>query len=171
MAIYNPAIRDYAPFYIQRASDVSAIDIRTTYGIIIKDSGYPMQRKVKPPYKNDWKDRSGDDEWNASLQYEAFEYTFECAIFSTAANSSTARQDLKNAVRTFQNAIKDGEFKIWSEWSKFGFQKVRIEEFPDPGSSGFSEFDGHCRLIFKMIVKINDPVTEMKYYNGSIVTA
>lgn len=169
MAIYVPDIRDYAPFYIQRAGDTNAIDVLSAYGIVVKDSGYPMQRKVKAPYKNEWKDRNGDDEWNTVLSYEAFEYTFECAIFSKNADSQTARQELKNAVRAFQNAIKNGEFKFWSAWSRFGFQKVRVDEFHDPGSSGFSEFEGHCRLIFRFTVKVNDPVTDMTFSNNKIV--
>lgn len=171
MAIYIPDIRGYAPFYIQRASDASAIDVQAVYGITVKDSGYPMQRKAKAPYKNSWNDRDGDDEWNNVISYEAFTYTFECAIFSRNANASTARQELKNAVRAFQNAILNGEWKFWSAWSRFGFQKVRIEEFQDPGSAGFSEMDGFCRLIFRFTVKVNDPTTEMTFSNNSIVEA
>lgn len=169
MAIYIPDIRGYAPFYIQRASDASAIDVLSTYGIIVKDSGYPMQRKAKTPYRNNWNDRDGDDEWNTVISYEAFTYTFECAVFTRNQDSTASRQELKNAVRTFQNAIKNGEFKFWSAWSRFGFQKVRVEEFQDPGSSGFSEMDGHCRLIFNFTVKVNDPTTDMTFSSGNIV--
>lgn len=171
MAIYIPDIRGYAPFYIQRAGDASAIDVKTTYGIIVKDSGYPMQRKAKAPYKNEWNDRNGDDEWNDVISYEAFNYSFECALFSKNANAESARQEIEAAVRTFQNAIMNGEWKFWSAWHRFGFQKVRIEEFQDPGSAGFSEMDGFCRLIFRFTVKVNDPMTEMVFQNNSIVEA
>lgn len=171
MAIYIPNIRDYSPFYIQRSTDTNAVNVQTTYGITVKDSGYPMNRKAKAVYKNDWKDRSGDDEWNDQIVYEAFTYTFECVLFTKAASAATARQELKAAVRTFQNAIKDGEFKFYSSWHCFGFQSVRVEEFQDPGSAGFSELDGHCRLIFRFTVKVNDPMTDMKLQNNKIVTA
>ena len=171
MATYVPNIPDYQPFYIQRASDLTAIDIMTTYAVIVKDSGYPMQRKAKEPYKNDWKDKNGDDEWNASLQYEAFTYTFTCAIFARNSSTEAACQDLKNAVRAFQNAIKDGEWKFFSSYHKFGFQKVRVEEFHDPGDEGFSTYGETARVIFNFTVKVNDPMTDMKLSSGSIVSA
>ena len=171
MAIYLPSIRNYAPFYIQRGTDTNALNIRTSYGITIMVHEYPSKRKVKTPYKNDWKDRDGDDEWTTSLNYEAFTFTTRCVIFTQAGNSSTARQELKNAVRAFQNAIKDGEFKIWDDWTKFGFQKVRVEEFPDIGEGDFDEKDGHCRLIFSVVLKVNDPTTEMTYSDNKIVAA
>lgn len=171
MAIYVPTIKRYDPFYIQRSGDAAAIDVQTQWGITIKDSGYPMQRKVKTPYKNDWHDRDGDDEWNNVLNYEAFTYTLECVIFTQANDSDTSRAELKNAVRAFENAIKNGEFSIYSGWHKFGFRKCRVEEFPDPGSAGFSNKDGHCRLIFRLVLKINDPTTEMVLSGGKIVEA
>ena len=171
MAIYIPDIRDYSPFYIQRSSDASAVNVQTAYGITIKDSGYPMNRKAKQPYNNDWKDRDGDDEWNEVISYEAFTYTFECVIFTKNANAASAREELKTAVRTFQSAIANGEWKFYSSWHRFGFQKVRVDDFQDPGSSGFSEMDGLCRLIFRCTVKVNVPTTDMTLTNNQIVTA
>lgn len=132
---------------------------------------YPSKRKVKEPYKNDWKDRDGDDEWADSLNYEAFTLSLKCVIFTKAANSSASRQELKDAVRVFQNAIKDGEFRVWDDWTKYGFQKVRIEEFPDINEGDFDEKDGHCRLIFDVVFKVNDPTTEMTFSNNKIVEA
>ena len=171
MAIFIPAIRNYAPFYIQRASDAAAVNVQTQWGITVKDSGYPMQRKAKEPYNNNWKDRDGDDEWNEAISYEAFTYTLECVIFTQSGDSDTSRTELKKAVRAFQNAIRNGEFSIYSAWHKFGFRKCRVAEFQDPGSSGFSTKDGRCRLIFRLVLKINDPTTEMSLSGGKIVTA
>lgn len=172
MSIVTPNISGYEPFYIQRDGDASATDILSTYGIIIKDSGFPMNRKAKAPYKNDWKDRSGDDEWNNVINYEAFTYRLEGAIFTRNISSEqSARIELKAAVRAFQNWLRNGEFSFFSSYNRFGFQNVRIEEFSDPGSSGFSTFGNTARLIFSFTVKVNDPMTDMVYSNGAITAA
>lgn len=169
MAIYLPNIRSYAPFYIQREADSSAIDIRSTYGVIIMIHEHPSKRKVKTPYKNDWKDRDGDDEWNNVLNYEAFTLRLKCVIFTKDSDSDAAREELKTAVWVFQESIRDGEFKIYDDWTKYGFQKVRIEEFQEIGDGDFDEKDGHCRLIFTVTLKVNDPTTRMALSGGSIV--
>ena len=169
MAIYLPPLRSYAPFYIQRSEDSSAIDIRNTYGITIMVHEYPSKRKVKQPYKNDWKDRDGDDEWNNVLNYEAFTLDMKCVIFTKGSSSDLARSELKTAVWLFQEVIREGEFKIYDDWTKYGFQKVRLEEFPQIGDGDFDEKDGHCRLIFTVTLKVNDPMTRMTLSSGSIV--
>lgn len=169
MAIYLPTIRNYAPFYIQREADSSAIDIRTTYGVIIMVHEYPSKRKVKTPYKNDWKDRDGDDEWNNVLQYEAFDIKAKCVIFTQDPDSDAARSELRTAVWAFQESIRDGEFKIYDSWTKYGFQKVRLDEFQEIGDGDFDERFGRCRLIFTISFKVNDPITRMTLSDGSIV--
>ena len=171
MAIYLPNIQGYEPFYIQRATDEAAVNIRSAFGITIKTHEYPSKRKTKEPYKNDWKDRDGDDEWNDVLQYEAITLEIQCVMFTRTANSSSSRQELKTAVMAFENAIRNGEFKIYDSWTKFGFQKVRVDEFPRISEGAFDEMDGHCRLIFSVILKVNDPTTEMTLANNQIVEA
>lgn len=164
MAICVPQISGYEPFYIQRDGDASATNILSAYGVIVKDSDYPMTRKTKEPYKNDWKDRDGDDEWNNIIHYEAFTYQIQCAIYTRNANGDdAARSELKAAIRAFQNFIKNGEFKFYSAWHKFGFQKVRIEEFPEPATGAFTTYGNTARVIFTAILKVNDPTTDMVY--------
>lgn len=169
MSIYVPRLKNWAPFYIQRNTDASAIDIQTQYGVTIKVHEYPSKRKVKQPYKVDWKDQHGDDEYCDYLFYEAFKLTLECVILTKEANSSASRQEIKAQIRNFENAIAQGEFKIYDDYTKFGFRKVRIDEFPQIADDGFKNFDGRCRLIFKMVLKVNDPVTNMVMSNGNIV--
>lgn len=169
MAIYVPPISDYAPFYIQRSIDATAVNIQTAYGITIMVHEYPAKRKVKEPYKNDWKDQHGDDEYTDYLFYEAFTITLKCVIFTLESDSSTSRQELKSQLRNFQNAIAQGEFKIYDDWTKFGFQKVRVSEFREIGEGNFSNWDGRCRLIFDLVLKVNDPITNMVLSGGSIV--
>ena len=64
--LYVPPIRgEYHPFYIQLSGSNSAVDVMSTYSVIIKTHDYPSFRKPKEPYKNDWKDENGDDEYTA----------------------------------------------------------------------------------------------------------
>lgn len=169
MAIYVPPISDYAPFYIQRSSDAAAVNIQTTYGVTVLVHEYPSKRKVKQPYKNDWKDQHGDDEYTDYLFYEPIELTLKCAIFTLKSDSSASRTELKTRIRSFQNAIAQGEFKIYDDWTKFGFQKVRVSEFRAISEGNFSNWNGRCRLVFEVVLKVNDPITDMTMQRGSIV--
>lgn len=169
MAIFIPPISDYAPFYIQRDTDASAVNIQTAYGVTVMVHEYPSKRKVKTPYKNDWKDQHGDDEYTDYLFYEAFTLDVKCVILTNEANADTSRAEIKAQVRNFQNAIAQGEFKIYDAWTKFGFRKVRIDEFQQISEGDFDNIDGHCRLIFTMVLKVNDPITNMVLSGGRIV--
>ena len=55
---YIPNISNYKPFYIQTASDNSAIDT-LTWGMVAKSNPYLALPKPKTPYKNEWKDENG----------------------------------------------------------------------------------------------------------------
>lgn len=161
MAIYVPKIRNYAPFYIQKDGDALATDIQEVFGITILAQKVPLQRKVKAPYKNEFKDRNGDDEYTTALRYEAFTYTLKGCILTEENTSDAARSAIYEQVVAFQNFLANGSFKFYSAWTKFGFQKVRIDEFPEPDDNAFRNFDGHCRLIFSFTVKVNDPATRI----------
>lgn len=171
MAIFVPPLSKYAPFYIQRASDASAINIQTAYGVTILVGEYPSKRKVKQPYKNDWKDQHGDDEYTDHLFYEAFTLALQCCILTNEADSTSSRQEIKRQIRSFEDFLSEGEFKIYDDWTKYGFQKVRIDEFSQIGAGDFDNFDGHCRLIFSMVLKVNDPMTDMVLSGNQIVEA
>ena len=181
--LYVPPISDYKPFYIQFASG-AAKDILTDYKVVIKNHEYPLNYKAKEPYKNQWKDAHGDEEFIGSngLYLEAFTIKFECAMFASGASLDSAIEDLKTGVRTFQNALAGGMFKTYDSWTGYGFQEVRLSEFPTPQQDAYKAWDetvpsstpskNHkARVIFTVTLKINDPKTLMKLSNGSIVAA
>lgn len=173
--LYVPPIRDYKPFYIQVGTAQTATDIKDTYKVVVKTHDYPSYRKPKEPYKNDWKDEHGDDEYVAQMFYEAFTFKAECVML---ASGSTARADLKAGVLAFQNALS-GEFKVYDSWTGFGFQHVRLSQFPIPTDGNYDVFEArigntiqeYARVIFTVEFKVNDPVTQMKLQNNNIVTA
>ena len=166
--LYVPSIRDYNPFYIQGSGASSATDILTTYKVVVKTHDYPSFRRPKEPYKNDWKDEHGDDEYTAQLFFEAFSFKAECAMF---ASGVTARADLNAGIRAFMDYLSGGEFSTYDAWTGFGFRKVRLAEFKMPSEGDFDEMDGYARVIFTVEFKVNDPMTRMVLSNGSIVTA
>ena len=175
--LYVPPIRDYQPFYIQSSTASSATNILNTFKVVIKTHEYPSYRKPKEPYRNDWKDEHGDDEYLAQMFYESFTFKAECVML---ASGSTARADLKAGVLAFQNALA-GEFKVYDSWTGFGFQHVRLSQFPMPSEGNYDAFyitnpttrvrTEYARVMFTVEFKVNDPVTQMKLQNNKIVTA
>lgn len=171
--LYVPPIRDYKPFYIQSGTASTATDIKTAYSVVIKTHDYPSYRKPKEPYKNNWFDENGDDEYLAQMYYEAFTFKAECVML---ASGSGARDDLNAGVRAFENALS-GEFKVYDSWTGYGFQKVRLSQFPMPSDGNFDVFKvraggtvtEYARLIFTVEFKVNDPVTRMVLSGGAIV--
>lgn len=170
--LYVPPIRgEYHPFYIQLSGSNSAVDIKSTYSVIIKTHDYPSFRKPKDPYNNDWYDENGDDEYTAQMYFQAFTFKAQCVMFAKGQTEDAAIADLKSGVYAFMDALSGGEFKTYDGWTGFGFQKVRLSEFRMPGEGDYDTMDGMSRVIFTVEFKVNDPVTKMKLQNGAIVTA
>ena len=170
---YVPYINDYKPFYIQATADAAAKNTATEWGMVAKSNPYPALPEPKEPYKNDWKDANGDDEYVASIQYKAFtfEVQFYLKTFDTVVNNvvtATAAENLRSQLSSFFTHIKSGEFKVFDEYTGLGRQKVRFAGYAEEGG-GFVSRDNWARLIFKITFKVNDPITAMKLQNGSIV--
>lgn len=174
--IYTPPISDYKPFYIQFGSNAAIDLIGSPYYVIIKSPDYPPY-KVKEPYKNQWKDEHGDEEYigNNGLYVEAFTLKFECAMFAirdSGQSEATLISSISGRLRSFREALRSGGlFKIYDSYTGFGFQNVRLANFPTPSSDDYRVDKFHASLIFTLELKVNDPVTAMTYSNGSIVSA
>lgn len=149
----------------------SAVDVKSVYSVIVKTHDYPSFRKPKDPYKNDWKDEHGDDEYIEEMYFQAFTFKAECVMFAKGETEDAAIADLKEGVTDFMDALSNGEFKTYDGWTGFGFQHVRLSEFQMPGDGNYDTLDGMSRVIFTVEFKVNDPMTLMTLNNGSIVTA
>lgn len=160
--LYAPFISDYKPFYMQFATG-TAVNILDTYKVVVKTHDYPMALKPKDVYNNDWKDRHGDDEYIGAngLYFEAFTFTLECAMFAEGETEQQAINYLNDGVRAFRSALSSGFFKTYDAWTGFGFQKVRLAEFPMPSNDAYDVWGKGCRVIFEVKLKVNDPVTHM----------
>lgn len=159
MAISNPDISNYKPFYIQVGN--VCYDTKSQWGFIAKTNPYPALPTPKDPYKNDWPDENGDDEYVTHLYYESFE--FDVQFYIRATDVETIRASLADFFATIQN----GEFSVYDSATGLGRRKVRYAGFAEERAAIMDKDFARC--IFTITFKVNDPVTFMTYYNGSIV--
>lgn len=168
---YIPNIPDYKSFYVQKDTDATAVDVLSTYGVVIQTHDYPMELSAKEPYKNEWYDENGDDEYTGdTTYYESFTFKAKCVIISDGDDSDDARQTLMEDVRAFQNYLT-GQFKVYDSWTRFGFKNVRVVSFSMPSEGDFRSFDTRARVMFDVTFKVNDPKTVITYVNGFLVEA
>ena len=173
--LYVPPISDYKPFYVQFPTG-SAQDIQSTFSVTVKAHDYPSAYKAKEPYKNQWKDEHGDDEYipTTGLLIEAFIFKMKCVMFAKASTEEAAIEDLNEGIRAFRSAMSSGFLKTYDAYTGFGFQMVRLVEFQQPGQDDYDVFYerftsphssvnnfGVARVIFDVTLKVNDPVTHM----------
>jgi len=160
--LYVPPISDYKPFYIQFGSG-TAQDLLSVYSIIVKAHDYPSAWKIKEPYKNDWKDEDGDDEYIPANGFKIAAFTFhlECAMFARGVSDAAAIAELNEGIRAFQSAMQSGAFSTYDAYTGFGFQNVRISEIQNVSSDSYRVEDNQARVIFSVTLKVNDPVTRM----------
>ena len=162
---YAPNIADYKPFWIQSGTN-AARDTATSWGMVAKTNPYPLLPTPKEPYKNDWKDESGDDEYNAVMHYEPIEFSVQFYIKTFKTPTKSAEQVLREQMDSFFDAVKNGEFKIYDAYTGIGRQKVRYAGY-DEGS--YKKKNDWARAIFTVKFKINDPITRMKLSGTDII--
>ncbi len=163
--VYLPFISNYKPFYIQAASDTSAKDTRTEWGLVAKANPYPALPTPKDPYKNEWQDENGDDEYVASLHYDSFTFDVKFYVKAYAETGKSAAEVLRGQMSAFFSHIRDGEFKVYDSYTGLGRKKVRYAGYDE---EEFKARDDWARLIFTVTFKVNDPVTFMTLSDGVI---
>lgn len=164
--VYIPDIIDYKPFYIQTDADNEAIDT-TTWGLVAKFNPFPILPNPKEPYKNEWLDEDGDDEYNEQMYYEAFEFD---VTFYVKVKGSDAEKTLISQIEDFFSKIRNGEFKIYDSYTGLGRQKVRYAGFNEESyKRGKIVKSDWARAIFSVTFKVNDPVTRITIINGQLV--
>lgn len=155
MSTVVPTIRGYKPFYISIASETGAGGIALAtdeeWGMVAQSQPYPFEYKVKEPYKNEWPDRNGDEEYLENLYLEPFEteVKFYCKCIGV-----TAVAELATAVKTFLNDISAHGIAIYDSWQEMGYKGARIE------SSSVERRkigDGFAWMIISVKFKINNP--------------
>lgn len=159
-----PDIVDYKPFYIQTANDSIARDT-IEWGLVAKVNPYPLLPNPKDPYKNEWKDADGDDEWCDKLRYQSIEFSVSFYIKAFDSPDGTAEEIIRDKVEGFFSLIKDGQFKVYDAYNGIGRKNVRYAGFSE---DSFVRRKNWARAIFQVNFKANDPITRMTLYNGAI---
>lgn len=160
---YIPDIVDYKAFYIQTDADDTAIDT-TTWGMVAKSNPFPALPQPKEPYKNDWLDEDGDDEYANQIFYEAFEFEVQFYIKTVGEN---AESDLLSQLSAFFEHIRHGEFKIYDSYTGIGRRKVRYAGYNEEEyRQRIIKKDSWARAIITIKFKVNDPITKI-VYNGN----
>ena len=166
---YIPDIIDYKPFYIQTDADGSAIDT-TEWGLVAKSTPFPLLPTPKEVYKNEWLDENGDDEYNAVMAYESFEFEVTFYVKAFESPNESAEEVLRGQIYRFFQKIQHGEFSIYDSYTSLGRRKVRYAGLSDEKfKCGTSPRGNWARSIFTITFKVNDPVTLMTLYDGRIV--
>ena len=163
--IYIPKIADYKPFYIQTASDSLAFDT-LELGLLAKSNPYPLLPSPKDPYKNDWIDEHGDDEYVAEMYYQSIEFSVSFYVKAYDADGKTAEEHIRQQVEAFFSKIREGEFMIYDSYTGIGRQKVRYAGYSE---ESFIRRQDWARAIFTISLKVNDPMTRIKIQNGVLI--
>ena len=167
--VYVLEILNYQPFYIQTDADEVAIDT-TTWGMVAKTNPFLALPTPKEPFKNEWLDEDGDDEYNAQMHYEAFEFDVQFYIKCFDTPEGSASENITRQIGLFFDKVKNGEFRIYDSYTSVGRRRVRYAGYSEEKFKKRYKFgDGWARVIFTIKFKVNDPITRMRLYNGSIV--
>ena len=92
-------------------------------------------------------DEDGDDEYNAQMYYESFEFD---VAFYVKALGSDAERVLRGQIEDFFSKIRNGEFKIYDAYTGLGRRKVRYAGYSE---EDFSKRSNWARAIFKIKFK------------------
>lgn len=157
MAINNPSVPNYKPFYIEKGETL--YDTLTQWGFMAKANPYPALPNPKATYKNDWKDSNGDDDYTTHIYYESFTFDVQFYIRAVSDADGVAGDYIRAKMASFFSAVKDGEFKVFDAYTRLGRQKVRYAGFKE---NEWRERNGTARCIFTITFKVNDPTTMMK---------
>lgn len=166
---YIPEIIDLQPFYIQTEADQVARDT-TEWGLVPQKNAYPLLPTPKEPYKNEWMDEDGDEEYTEVMHYEPMEISVGFYIKAYDSPAGTAQEQIREQVESFFSLIKHGEFKIYDSYTGLGRQKVRYAGFnEDTFKSRRRQGSNWASATFSLRFKINDPITRVVMYDGSLI--
>lgn len=162
--VYIPDIVDYKPFYIQTEGD-SVARSTTDWGLVAKSNPYPLLPTPKDPYKNEWVDENGDDEWCEDMHYEATEISVSFYIKAFDSELETSEQVIHTQIEDFFAYIRKGQFKIYDTYTGIGRDKVRYAGYEE---DTFVSRGNWSKAIFEIKFKINDPITRYILKDGKI---
>ncbi|UKK52660.1 hypothetical protein [Prevotella sp. E2-28] len=146
----------------------------TEWGIFCKTIPFKLMGSVKKPACQTWLDEDGDEEFipSTGLLRESYTIEIELGCKKLTASDSTkydvSVNDVRDKVAAFIGWLQSaGMIKLYSTHTKIGRQYVRLESVPDDAT--WKNDNGEEWLIFKIVMKVNDPSTDIVYSGGSLV--
>ena len=145
------------------------------WGIWCKDIPFKLFDKVKEPASRNWFDEHGHDEYISpdGLYLDAYNISIElgCKKLTSAEASKygagAAVTDVRSNVNNFLTWLRQAGFiKIYSTYTRIGRQNVRLVSVDDNATWG-KDVDGDEFLIFKIELKVGDPVTDVTLTTSS----
>jgi hypothetical protein len=163
--IQIPEIVNYKPFYIQTDMDSMARDT-IEWGLVAKVNPYPLLPNPKEPYKNEWSDENGEEEWCDRMYYKSIEFSVSFYIKAVDSPAGSAEEIIRDSIDDFFSRIKEGVFSVYDSYNGIGRQNVRYAGYSE---ESFVRRKNWARAIFQIKFKANDPITRMTMYDGIII--
>lgn len=134
---------------------------------VLADYDYRPVGEIKEPYKNEWHDEHGDDEYIPDeLMMEAYELelTIGCKFTPNNATPSIIPTSVSKEIKKLINYFKcGGEFMFLIPDSELGKRNVRFQSYDDDSKMYKQKvvINGNTNyeyvLQFKVTLKVNDP--------------
>lgn len=166
--VYIPNIIDLQPFYIQTEADTVARNT-TEWGLVPKVNPYPILPTPKEPYKNDWLDEDGDDEYTDIVHYKPIEMSVDFYIKAYDTGEAQAQELIRKQIDDFFGYIRDGEFMIYDSYTGLGRRKVRYAGYDEGSYKRRRHGDNWASAVFSLRFKINDPITRIVLVNNTLI--
>ena len=146
-------------FYIKKSKTNSAtFDSNTKWGIVCKELPFKLIGDAKDVVSRSWPDQHGDDEYLPDvLPIKAYDMTVEFAYKGAPGTANTKIKEFLHYLTGMDNS--GVEFSVYDTYTKIGRQKIRFMSY-EPTSIYRREGDLDV-IVFKVKLKINDPVTDI----------
>lgn len=151
----------YYKFYIQKegkdssGSEFPIKELGEDFGLFEVESKFYGNRAIKNVPARSWNDEDGDDEFvPETYKYKAYEMEIKLACKGAPESSN-------RVIKTFEDYLSGGTFKIYDSFNGIGRQNVRYVEIPDDAKL-YRHYKGEEEaLVFSLKLKVNDPKTEI----------
>lgn len=162
---YVPKIQNYKPFYIQVEGTCHDT---LEWGMVAKSNPLPLLPAPKEPYSNDWAGEDGLEEYTDVMHYSHVDFSvgFYVKCYATAALG--AEEVLRGQIRDFFALVRAGEFMTYDSYTGTGFKAVRYAGYSE---ESFLARKDWARAVFTVNFRADDPVTVVRYDNGTLVEA
>ena len=151
----------YHKLYFQKsASSQPVVETISAWGMYCMDISINTSYAAKDVSKNDWNDEQGDDEYIPNkLMLKGYETTIKLGFKGDKFAANAALKTMRNYLT---GADGTGvEMQFYCDYTEEGRCNVRFVKIND--SAELVRDDDGDILIISVVLKVNDPVTDITY--------